>query len=98
MIDYKKISRSIFFAYVVSLLFVVALIALCELNMIPMEGLLIDGDGTVMYVIEAAMFFVVGLGLLATLKGFHWCLHHKVLVEEGKRRSSIYTCYSYILR
>lgn len=95
MIDYKKISRNIIIFYAILMAFMAAFIVSCELNLLPLEGLLVDGDATVLYAMEVAILFLVGLGLLAALKGFHWCLHHKVLLAEGQQRSSLYTNYSF---
>ena len=96
MIDYKKISRNIFIFYAVLMASVVAFVVSCELNLLPLEGLLVDVDATAMYVLEVATLFVVGIGLLAALKGFHWCLHHKVLVAESQQRANLYTSYSFV--
>ena len=96
MIDYKKISRNIFIFYAVLMALIVASIVSCELNLLPLEGLLVNGDATVMYVLEVATLFLVGSGLLAALKGFHWCLHHKVLVAESQQRANLYTSYSFV--
>ena len=40
MIDYKKISRNIFIFYAVLLASVVAFVVSCELNLLPLEGLM----------------------------------------------------------
>ncbi len=96
MIDYKKISRNILVFYAVCLVFVATFIVSCELNILPLEGLLVNGDATILYVMEVAILFLEGMGLLATLKGFHWCLHHKVLVAEVQQRATLYTNYSFV--
>lgn len=96
MTDYKKISRKIRIVYAALLFVVVALTVMCEYNVIPVEGILLSVDAGTMYVVEVSMLFVVGLGLLAALKGFNWCMHHKVYVRERSQRVGLYKKLSHL--
>ena len=94
MTDFKKISRNIRIVYVALLAAVVTCVVLCEFHVIPIEGMLLGADAGTMYVIEVGMLFAVGFGILAALKGFNWCLLHKVHSAEGHRRASLYLALS----
>lgn len=96
MTDCKKISRNIRIVYAVLLTIVVVLTVMCEYNVIPVEGMLLGVDAGTMYVVEVGMLFVVGLGLLAALKGFNWCMHHKVYAKKGSRRVKRYVTLSHL--
>ena len=94
MIDCKKISRDIRVVYAVLLVIILVLVVLCECNVVPIEGMLLGIDPGAMYVLEVGMLFAVGLGILAALKGFNWCLLHKVHGVEGERRVRLYVMLS----
>lgn len=94
MTDYKKISRNIRIVYAALLAAVVTWVALCEFHVIPMEGMMLNVDPGTMYIIEVSMLFAVGLGILAALKGFNWCLLHKVLPAGGERKVNLYIALS----
>ena len=94
MTDFKKISRNIRIVYAALLAAVVTCVVLCEFHVIPIEGMLLGADAGTMYVIEVGMLFAVGFGILAALKGFNWCLLHKVHSAEGHRRTSLYLALS----
>lgn len=94
MIDYKKISRNIRIVYVALLSAVVIWVVLCEFQVIPMEGMMLNVDLGTMYIIEVGMLFAVGIGILAALKGFNWCLLHKVQPAEGERKVNLYIALS----
>lgn len=94
MINYKSISRNIRVVYGAMLAVIVTFVVLCEFHVLPLEGMLISIDPGIMYIIQVLMVFVVGLGILAALKGFNWCLHHKVLAAEGVERISSYLMFS----
>lgn len=94
MTDYKKISRNIRIVYAALLAAVVTLIVLCECRVMPVEGMLLDVDPGTMYILEVGMLFAVGLGIFAALKGFNWCLLHKVHAAEGARRANLYVSLS----
>ena len=94
MTDFKKISRNIRIVYAALLAAVVTLIVLCECRVIPLEGLMLDVAPGTMYIVEVSMLFAVGLGILAALKGFNWCLLHKVHTAEDARRASLYQALS----
>ena len=94
MTDYKKISRNIRVLYAVLVALVLALVALCELNVLPVEGMLLNVDPGTMYIIEVASLFGVGLGIFAALKGYNWLLEHKVLSAEGALRIKRYATYN----
>ena len=94
MTDFKKISRNIRIVYAALLAAVVTLIVLCECRVIPLEGLMLDVAPGTMYIVEVSMLFAVGLGILAALKGFNWCLLHKVYTAEDARRASLYQALS----
>lgn len=94
MIDYEKISRNIRIVYAALLAAVVIWVVLCELHVIPIEGVMLDVDPGVMYIIEVCMLFAAGLGILAALKGFNWCLLHKVQPAEGERKANLYLALS----
>lgn len=94
MIDYKKISRNIRIVYAALLAAVVIWVVLCELHVIPIEGVMLDVDPGMMYIIEVCMLFAAGLGILAALKGFNWCLLHKVQPAEGERKANLYLALS----
>ena len=96
MLDYKIISRNIRILYSVLLTLMVGLVLLCEFHLLPLEGMLVDVNPSVMYIIEVSMLFGVGLGLLAALKGFDWCLRHKVNALSGMHRANLYVRLSYI--
>lgn len=97
MIDCKKISRNIRLLYACLLALVVLVVVLAECDLLPsLEGLLLGINPNTMYILQVGMFFLVGLGILAALKGFHWCLHHKVLVVEGQQRANLYISYSFV--
>ena len=83
MIDYKKISRNIRVVYATLLAAVVTLVVLCECQVFPLEGMMLGMEPGAMYILEVGMLFAVGLGILAALKGFNWCLLHKVHAAEG---------------
>lgn len=87
---YKKISRNIRLVYAALMLVAVAFVALCEWNVIPVEGLLVGMDAGVMYVVEVGMLAIVGIGIFAALKGYDWLLHHWVLKAEGEHRVKLY--------
>lgn len=87
---YKKISRNIRLVYAALMLVAVAFVALCEWNVIPVEGLLVGMDAGVMYVVEVGMLAIVGVGIFAALKGYDWLLHHWVLKAEGEHRVQLY--------
>lgn len=90
MMDYKKISRNIRVVYAVLLTLVVVLIVLCEFHLLPVEGMLLGMSPGTKYIVEVSMLFGVGVGILAALKGFNWCLHHKVHAKEGEQRTALY--------
>ena len=90
MIDYKKISRNIRIVYAALMLAVVTLVVLCECHVMPIEGMLLDVAPGSMYILEVGMLFAVGIGIFAALKGFNWCLLHKVRVAEGARKAELY--------
>ena len=94
MIDYKKISRNIRIVYAALLSAVVTWVVLCEFQVIPMEGMMLNVDLGTMYIIEVGMLFAVGIGILAALKGFNWCLLHKVQPAEGERKVNLYIALS----
>ena len=94
MTDYKKISRNIRIVYAALLAAVVTWVALCEFHVIPMEGMMLNVAPGTMYIIEVSMLFAVGLGILAALKGFNWCLLHKVLPAGGERKVNLYIALS----
>ncbi len=87
---YKKISRNIRLVYAVLMLVAVAFVALCEWNVIPVEGMLVGMDAGTMYVVEVGMLAVVGVGIFAALKGYDWLLRHRVLKAEGEHRVQLY--------
>ena len=90
MKNYKRISRIIRFLYGVTLGIVVVMIVLCETHLFPVEGMLVGLDGGTMYIIEVAMLFVVGIGILAALKGYDWMLRHRVCRAEGAHKENMY--------
>ena len=94
MIDYKKISRNIRIVYAALMLAVVTLVVLCECHVMPIEGMLLDVAPGSMYILEVGMLFAVGIGIFAALKGFNWCLLHKVRVAEGARKAELYQSLS----
>ncbi len=94
MTDYKKISRNIRIVYAALLAAVVTWVVLSEFHVIPIEGMMLDVDPGAMYIVEVGMLFAVGLGILAALKGFNWCLLHKVKPAEGKRKAELYVALS----
>lgn len=97
MIDYKKISRNIRLLFVCFVALVLLLVVLSECDLLPsLEGMLLSVSPNTMYIMQVSMFFLVGLGILAALKGFHWCLHHKILVKEGAERVRLYASFSYM--
>lgn len=95
MTDFKKISRNIRIVYAALLVVVVALIALCEFNVLPVEGMLLDIAPGTMYIIEVASLFGVGLGILLALKGYNWLLEHKVHTAEGALRAKRFVSYNH---
>ena len=94
MIDCKKISRNIRVVYAALLAAVVTLIVLCEYQVFPIEGMMLSFDPGAMYILEVGMLFAVGLGILAALKGFNWCLLHKVSAVGGVERAALYQALS----
>ena len=94
MTDYKKISRNIRIVYAALLAAVVTLVVLCECQVYPLEGMMLSLDPGAMYILEVGMSFAVGFGILAALKGFNWCLLHKVHAAEGARRVGLYQALS----
>lgn len=94
MTDYKKISRNIRIVYAALLAAVVTWVVLCEFHVIPIEGMMLDVDPGTMYIVEVSMLFAVGLGILAALKGFNWCLLHKVQPAEGEHKVNLYVALS----
>jgi predicted cobalt transporter CbtA len=94
MIDCKKISRTIRIVYAALLAAVVTLVVLCEYQVYPIEGMMLSFDPSAMYILEVGMLFAVGLGILAALKGFNWCLLHKVYALEGVQRAALYQALS----
>ena len=94
MTDYKKISRNIRIVYAALLAAVVTWVVLSEFHVIPIEGMMLDVDPGAMYIVEVGMLFAVGLGILAALKGFNWCLLHKVKPAEGKCKAELYVALS----
>ena len=94
MTDYKKISRNIRFVYAALLAAVVTLTVLCECQVLPVEGILLDVAPGTMYILEVGLLFAVGLGIFAALKGFNWFLIHKVRVAEEARKVNLYMALS----
>ena len=94
MTDYKKISRNIRIIYAAIMAAVATMVVLSESNVLPMEGLLLGMSPDAKYIVEVAMLFTVGLGILAALKGFNWCLIHKVHAAEGDRKAFLYVALS----
>ena len=94
MTNYKNISRNIRVLYAVLVALALALTALCELNILPIEGMLLNVDPGTMYIIEVASLFGVGVGIFAALKGYNWLLEHKVLSVEGDLRVKRYMTYN----
>lgn len=94
MTDYKKISRNIRIIYAALLAAVLTLVVLCECHVLPVEGMLLKVAPGTMYILEVGVLFVVGLGIYAALKGFNWCLFHKVHAAEGTRRANLYVSIS----
>ena len=92
--DYKKISRNIRFVYAAVLAAIVTMVVLCEGNVLPVEGVLLGMSPDAKYIIEVGMLFAVGLGILAALKGFNWCLLNKVHAAEGDRKAYLYVAFS----
>lgn len=90
MEEYKKVSRVICLRYALQLLLVVLLIVLSEFNVIPLDGLLLGLDAGAMYVIEVLALFVVGIGILASFKGYEWIVSHKVCKVERSRRRRLF--------
>lgn len=88
--NYKRISRLIRVLYGVTLGLVVAMIVLCECQLIPVEGMLVGLDEGTEYVVEVAMLFVVGIGILAALKGYDWMLRRRVSRAEGVHKENMY--------
>ena len=94
MIDYKKISRDIRIVYAALLAAVITFAVLCECDVIPLEGMLLGVAPGTMYILEVSMLFAVGIGILIALKGFNWCLLHKVHATEGEHRVKLYVALS----
>lgn len=94
MTDNKKISRNIRILYALLAVLVIALIVLCELNILPIEGMLLTVDPGTMYIIEVASLFGVGLGIFAALKGYNWLLEHKVHAVKGALRTKRFVAYN----
>ena len=92
--DYKKISRNIRIVYAAVLAAIVTMVVLCESNVLPVEGVLLGMSPDAKYIIEVGMLFAVGLGILAALKGFNWCLLNKVHAAEGDRKAYLYVAFS----
>ena len=90
MRNYKRISRVIRVLYGITLGIVLAMIGLCELQLIPLEGILVGLDEGFTYIVEVTMLFVVGLGILLALKGYDWMLHHRICRTEGVHRENLY--------
>lgn len=90
MKEYKKISRNIRILYALQLALVALLVALCEWNILPVEGMLVGTDAGTMYVIEVAMLAIVGVGIFAALKGYDWLLRHRVYKVVGQHRVQLY--------
>lgn len=96
MLDYKTVSRNIRILYFVLLTLVAGLVLMCELHLLSLEGMLVGINQGTMYIVEVSMLFGVGLGLLAALKGFNWCLLHKVYQFSGVHRVGLYVKLNYI--
>lgn len=94
MTDNKKISRNIRILYALFAVLVIAMVVLCELNILPIEGLLLNVDPGTMYIIEVASLFGVGFGIFAALKGYNWLLEHKVHTIKGALRTKRYVAYN----
>ena len=92
--DYKKISRNIRIVYAAVLAAIVTMVVLCESNVLPVEGVLLGMSPDAKYIIEVGMLFAVGLGILAALKGFNWCLLNKVHAAKGDRKADLYVAFS----
>ena len=92
--DYKKISRNIRIVYAAVLAAIVTMVVLCESNVLPVEGVLLGMSPGAKYIIEVGMLFAVGLGILAALKGFNWCLLNKVHAAKGDRKADLYVAFS----
>ena len=97
MTDYKKISRNIRLMYAAVVAFLVTFVALCELNVTQLEGMMVGVyDGAQIYYIQVFMFFFTGACVLAALKGFNWLLKNRVQVAEKTKRAELYTKYHFI--
>lgn len=90
MNDYKKISRTVRMAYVGVSAVILMFVVLTELNVFPVEGMLVGIGLENLYILEVGMFFVVAVGLLAVFKGFNWMLRYRVYVVQGKLRTDRY--------
>lgn len=90
MKNYKRISCIIRLLYGVTLGMVIVAIVLYGTHVVPVEGMLVGLDEGTMYIIEVAMLFVVGIGILAALKGYDWMLRHRVCRAEGAHRENMY--------
>ena len=92
MVNYKSISRTIRWVYALLLTLVLAMAAVAEWEVAPIEGSLIGVfEPKTMYVVEVGMLFVVGLCLLLALKGFDRILKNKmgVICEEDKPKAYV---------
>lgn len=89
MTDCKKISRNIRFWYGAMLSIVVALAVVAELDLVPIEGeLLLDAGAK--YFVEVAMFFLAGICILLSLKGFDWLWKRKSYKVKEESRTRLY--------
>ena len=97
MTDYKKISRTIRLMYAAVIALMVTLVVVCELDIEPLEGMMVDScDGAQMYYIQVYTFFLTVACVLAALKGFNWLLKNKVQVAEKTERATLYKKYHFI--
>lgn len=77
--NYKKISRIIRWVYVALMMLVVAVAVMAEFEAAPIEGSLVGRlDAGVLYIVEVAMLFLVGVCMLLALKGFDRVLKNKM--------------------
>ncbi len=94
MTDYKKISRTICLMYAAIIAFLVTFVVLCELGVVPLEGVMVGFfDGALMYYVQVFMFFFTGACVLLALKGFNWILKNRVWTAEKAERTGLYTEY-----
>ena len=89
MTNYKNISRNIRVLYAVLVALALALTALCELNILPIEGMLLNVDPGTMYIIEVASLFGVGVGIFAALKGY---TQARAAISAAMARFLIFVC------